>query len=347
MRSFIFRVAGITSLCLAFHFSVILLVRAPLEAEYWVKALIDVKLKLADTSPSPRLVLVGGSSTLFGLDAEQISLTTGAPTLNLGLHAGLPLGRILAVADEAVRDGDTIVLALEPEYYECTGLSWNTWRTTNAITWDRPYFDTLPLIERIQAVYSTDDPSLSAKIIGTKVISLISERYESRQALASASSDANWSEYLSGRSRTDAFAYSAFNVDRYGDMRGNHASKYTGVGEPVVKPDGVCPSVATLLKQFVAKMSQRRIQVVVVGTAYLVEQEPAQGWEQAEARWRSDLEETNAVVLGQRNKLFMTRDRFFNTKLHLNDVGRQERTALLIADLMEAAIIATRTSQVP
>src|SRR4051794_11320917 len=62
----------------------------------------------------PRLVLVGGSGTLYGIDAELIERKTGVPTVNFGTHAGLGLRYLLTRARRELRPGDRVLLA--PEY---------------------------------------------------------------------------------------------------------------------------------------------------------------------------------------------------------------------------------------
>jgi hypothetical protein len=62
----------------------------------------------------PRLVVVGGSGALLGIDAELIGLKLGVPCVNLATHAGLGGEYLLDRARRELRPGDRVLLA--PEY---------------------------------------------------------------------------------------------------------------------------------------------------------------------------------------------------------------------------------------
>ena len=51
------------------HCAIILFLPAPLPAAYWVREMVVIKRHQADLMPSPKIVFLGGSSVLFGIDA--------------------------------------------------------------------------------------------------------------------------------------------------------------------------------------------------------------------------------------------------------------------------------------
>src|ERR1022692_1229931 len=61
----------------------------PSPSSRWAFELNQKKRHMADQAASPRLLLVGGSATLFGLSAKEIEAQTGCHTINLGTHAAL------------------------------------------------------------------------------------------------------------------------------------------------------------------------------------------------------------------------------------------------------------------
>ena len=83
----------------------------------WSFELNQRKRLMLEHVPPPRLLLVGGSATLFGLKAREIEAQTGVHTLNLGTHAALGTALILRVAQQDARPGDTVLLVLEYELY--------------------------------------------------------------------------------------------------------------------------------------------------------------------------------------------------------------------------------------
>ncbi len=74
------------------------------------------RLLVEQTSP-PRLLLVGGSATLFGLSAREIERQTGWRTINLATHAALGPTYLLREARRSAKPGDTVLLTLEYELY--------------------------------------------------------------------------------------------------------------------------------------------------------------------------------------------------------------------------------------
>src|SRR5437867_996123 len=67
----------------------------PTEGSRWCYELIQIKRKKAESIAGPKLLLVGGSSILFGLSAEEIQRKTSYPTVNFGTHAAFSLAYML------------------------------------------------------------------------------------------------------------------------------------------------------------------------------------------------------------------------------------------------------------
>jgi len=83
----------------------------------WAFELNQIKGRLAERTASPKLLLVGGSATLFGVSAREIQQQTGSRTVNLSTHAALGTAYILQLAQRAAKPGDTVLLVLEYELY--------------------------------------------------------------------------------------------------------------------------------------------------------------------------------------------------------------------------------------
>ena len=72
------------------------------------------KHKLIAETPSPRVVIVGGSNVAFGFDSQYLQKSLGLPVINMGLHGGLGLRYSLNEITPYIRKGDVYVLS--PEY---------------------------------------------------------------------------------------------------------------------------------------------------------------------------------------------------------------------------------------
>jgi hypothetical protein len=85
----------------------------PLPYKHQLSMLIDKRVMLDDT-PSPRVILVGGSNLMFGVDSAVLEQTLGLPVVNMGVFGGLGMLAPLDVILPHVRPGDSVVLV--PEY---------------------------------------------------------------------------------------------------------------------------------------------------------------------------------------------------------------------------------------
>jgi hypothetical protein len=77
-------------------------------------AAIEDKERLLQSTPSPRIIFVGGSNLAFGLDSNLIRQRLGLPVVNMGLGAGVGLRFMLEQIKPQLRAGDIVVIV--PEY---------------------------------------------------------------------------------------------------------------------------------------------------------------------------------------------------------------------------------------
>jgi hypothetical protein len=83
----------------------------PYEHNY-LAATIDKHCRL-DSTPSPRLILVGGSNLAFGIKSGDLQDELGLPVVNMGLNAHLGVPFILDEVKPAIQRGDVVILSLE------------------------------------------------------------------------------------------------------------------------------------------------------------------------------------------------------------------------------------------
>jgi hypothetical protein len=75
-----------------------------------------LQLELLKSTPSPRIILIGGSNVSFGLDAELMQRSLGIPVINDGLHAGLGIVPLREL-QEFIQPGDVIIMSLEYQLF--------------------------------------------------------------------------------------------------------------------------------------------------------------------------------------------------------------------------------------
>lgn len=86
----------------------------PTASSAWIDELIKRKQKAAAAISQPKILLLGGSASLFGLKASVLELELGVPVVNGGLHAGIGMSSILREGKKMLSPGDTVVIF--PEY---------------------------------------------------------------------------------------------------------------------------------------------------------------------------------------------------------------------------------------
>jgi hypothetical protein len=74
---------------------------------------VTVKHDRLASAPSPRMILIGGSNLLFGIDSRMIEQQTGYHPVNMGLMRSLRLDYILNEVDSELRAGDLVIISLE------------------------------------------------------------------------------------------------------------------------------------------------------------------------------------------------------------------------------------------
>ncbi len=73
----------------------------------------DDKVERLYQTEGEKIVVIGGSSVAFGVDAKLLSETLGKPVVNFGLYATLGTKTMMDYAEDAVGKGDIIVIAPE------------------------------------------------------------------------------------------------------------------------------------------------------------------------------------------------------------------------------------------
>ena len=82
-------------------------------------AAILEKDRLIRSTPSPKIILVGGSNLAFGIDSKKMEDSLGLKVVNMGLYAKLGLRYMLAQVRPYIERGDVVVVV--PEYDQFYG----------------------------------------------------------------------------------------------------------------------------------------------------------------------------------------------------------------------------------
>ena len=81
------------------------------------QSLISDKYRILQNTNTPKIIVVSGSSSAFGLNQIMLEEETGYKVANLGLHAGFGHLFYSELAKENINQGDIVLLAYEYDWY--------------------------------------------------------------------------------------------------------------------------------------------------------------------------------------------------------------------------------------
>lgn len=84
----------------------------PRSKNAYIATIID-KAKLLDSIPSPRLVLMSGSSMAFGVDSDTLEKILGLPVVNAALHFNFGSRYMTEELKTYLKKGDIVLITLE------------------------------------------------------------------------------------------------------------------------------------------------------------------------------------------------------------------------------------------
>ncbi|HEX6033875.1 MAG TPA: hypothetical protein VFY83_05540 [Anaerolineales bacterium] len=273
----------------------------------------QLQLDLLKNTPSPRIILVGGSNVSFGIDAELMQRTLGVPVINDGLHAGLGIAPLREL-EEYLRPGDIVIISLE----------YNMFSYKHIMEGDRAFLSDWIEYSPSRVRYLSDPwremPAIYATMLQRKV------NREVNRYLYGGSLDETRSVFLGTK----------YNAS--GDFIGH-------LEEESTRPRKV-PSVPYLAPTF-----QNDIFIFLDQFDQMAREKGVEVYFEPPASRRTNCETTGAKIMAQFFDTFKARlsipvltpldevcmpDKyFFDTPYHLNAQGRQLRTQRLIENWLQ------------
>lgn len=333
MRYLIYFASSFITIAVFYYSLIFALFPTPVTAEYWVRELLVFKRDIAKNfAGQPKIIVASGSSTLFNIDTNVLSEVLKRPTLNLGLMGGLPLDTIFEEVNTVSAAGDLVIMALEPDYY-CREANpgYDPWQVRNAIAWNHTFWQSKNFFQKLALI-----PALGANF----PLELIQARLDIifRPELVAprlaALDDGQVLRKFSAHPTLPAEPiYSIYNMDGLGNMRNINESRYAGPPQRADEDIKICPQTLKRLADFVVALKSRSINIVFANTPYMTfEGIDLVKVNDSSKRFSTALEHI-APVIDDRTELIFARDLFFDSVMHLNAAGREQRTQRLLARL--------------
>ncbi len=140
---------------------------ADVKAEWWVKNAYQYKDHIAVHTKSPKIIIISGSNSLFGMDSAIVEEITGYPVVNLSGHAALDISFFYLKLKEHLGEGDIVVMPLEDIYPEQSILS--EWFVNNMLAWGgQDYLSKLGIVGMFKVITSVPKKRLIDGILEQK-----------------------------------------------------------------------------------------------------------------------------------------------------------------------------------
>ncbi len=94
---------------------------SPTESSRWIYEARKIKLGIADSIDKPKLIVISGSSGLFGVSCQMIQEETEFPCINGSTIVALQIDYMLDFARRLSSEGDIVLLVLEYGTYKYSG----------------------------------------------------------------------------------------------------------------------------------------------------------------------------------------------------------------------------------
>lgn len=321
-------------ICATIYFSIVLLLfPSPIAADYWIREMIVIKHDIASKYKNKnKIIVMSGSSTLFSIDTNMLTKELNLPSINYGLMVGLPIETIFNEIKKVVKTGDIIILPLEPDYYckeENNGF--REFEIRNAIAWNYEYWNQLNIIEKISSVIFMN-ARFPIEVLKSKWSQIVNPEIL-KQRLEALDDGLILKKFNDESKKIDENIYSIYNVDSLGNIRNTNDSTYQGSPRRADVDIKICEKTYNRLLKFTTEMKDNGVRIYFAHTPYVK-------LDDLDYKKIKDTgEEFNkkisviAPMLDNKEELLFPLSSFLNTELHLNSIGRKDRTQNLIKSL--------------
>lgn len=280
---------------------------APAPETSWVEDIYKIKEEYAQSIKGPKIVIVSGSSGLFGISAQQIESYFHIPTVNLSTHADL-MDYYFDRAMKNLNKGDLVIIS--PEYHlYFVNSPMRGMKADYIVNFDKPYFRSLPISEKLTLILTYAHPW---KILKNEALRFI-DKFQNRIRLS---------------------GYGAWNLNKNGDETSNVKTKRE-ISKQIYFPEEMDPNTYVLKKisGFIQWCHRENITVMVTWPGTIA---PRSGMEQNQVFIHSlivYLSNIGGEILGEPKDFFVPATYLYDTEYHLNREGVAFRTSKLIGML--------------
>jgi hypothetical protein len=301
-----------------------------IKSEWWIKDIYAYKHFLNNLIESPRIIISGGSNSLFGIDSDIIHEITGYNVLNIASHAGLDISFHYLKLREYMQDGDIVIIPLEYQYYRHE-TPYSDWFIDNMIAWGKEdYIDRLSVLDRIQFIFHVPKTKIFSMLTSEKkgpvtnkdavVLSIVNSLYH------------GWN------------GYNFKSMNKNGEMLVEAGPLLPAAklqrGVPYLQDTGLSDHFLRYFRKITKLVRERHGRVILTWPPSIKNRLfdlSTPEHKKMVSRLAEDLEEESITISCEPEMFNLDIQYFFNTEYHLNKRGAQirtERLARCINDLL-------------
>jgi hypothetical protein len=280
------------------------------------------KDRLIRRAQSPKIILVGGSNLAFGIDSKMMQDSLRMPVVNMGLYAKLGLKYMLAQVRPYIRQGDIVVVV--PEYDQFYGDFANGDNTLNTALLYAPNDRVGDFIRS----YSIVDVVLRPRVENAR-----------RSFLRAAAAAVGREDQFFPPDTNPVYNRRSFN--EFGDV-------VTHLGRKGMNPDSIfvapLPSIKTFNAETLEQLNEIADDAKAHGaTAYFmfpsyIDRSYQINVEAIDSLRRRLEKGMRMPILGTAQDFSYPKEYFYDTRYHLNQMGRSLRTRRMIQMLRQPGV---------
>lgn len=282
----------------------------PVYSNTFVGAL-DEKFDLLTETEGEKIVIVSGSSSVFGIDSEIIEKYTGMPVVNFGLYAALGTKVMLDLSRAGIGEGDIVIISPELDS-QTMSMYFNSQTTLQAID---------------------DNPKMLKHIDTAHYFSLLSSLFEHTGSKL---------KYMREGVPNPEGAYNANNFNKYGDLEyernKNVMPLYYDSNKEIVLDESIIDY------EFIEYLNDYISYCESVGASVYFAYCPMNSIAIKDGLTDSDISDFDALLrknincdfIGYIDDYILAPGYFYDSNFHLNDTGSRYRTLKLTNDLLLA-----------
>ncbi len=302
MRKFIFKIIGFTIPMVIFFILGLFLPATPRASKSLLFGALKKDSRLKST-PSPRIIFIGGSNLSFGLNSQTIKDELNLNPINTAIHVNIGLNYMLSNTIQYVKRKDIIILVPEYEHFY-----WDYNRGTQHLF--RTIFDV--------------NPSKIRLLNQIQMLNIV--KYIPKYTVSKFKS----TEYINVK---ENMVYGVNSFNQYGDTY-THWELGRKKFKPYSKIRGEFnQSVMERIKEFQAEIEKRNATLLISFPGL----QDASYFNMTEQIKKVEAEyiKNGLIVLGSSKRYMIPDKMMFNTPYHLNKNGVDYRTSLLIEDFQK------------